>query len=355
MTKEKDDLLIKYEDYCNDIGLTALRIKKLKVMYRLVKRHLKKPLDKLKTEDITKYVTGLNKGNVYFKIDGGELSPTTISDIKKFLKQFFKWLKGEGAYYPDEVKRISVKIAKDKQPKPKETLEIDEVIKLSGAFKNIDYKIAILILFDSGFRINEFTSVTKENLSWENLENGEKCFWIFCPESKTFQRHIPIPLFTNDLKQYFNSASFQAKKPNEPLINVSYETLLRRIKEISAKLFKKKITFHSLRHSSATYWSNELEYLQLCSRMGWSFDSKQAKIYVRRSKKQNIRAGTITFSNKLLEVEKENNELKSRLDEMNDRLEEQSKKLVFMMNKFLNPIMDKMSKEELKELAQKLK
>jgi len=316
MTYKEDKLLQQYEDYCLDAGLTKLRINKLKVMYRMVKRHLKKDLNTLKTQDISEYATSLNKGNVYFRIDGKELSSTTVSDIKKFLKQFFKWLLGEGTYYPDEVKRIIVKIPKDKKPKAKETIDINQVMQLANTFQNIDYKITILILFDSGFRIGEFTSVKKENIKWQKFDDDNSCFFIYCPDSKTFQREIPLPLFTEDLKQYFNSASFQAKANDDPIFNISYESLLRKLKIKSKELFNKNLTFHSLRHSSATYWSNELEYLQLCTRFGWSFDSKQAKIYVRRSKKQNVKAATVTFTNELLDVKKENNDLKERIEHL---------------------------------------
>lgn len=324
----------KYEDFSINRGLTKLRIRKLKVMYRMIYNHLNKSLDKLKKEEIEEYITKINK-DLIKKKDGNPLSSSTKSDIKKFLKQFFKWHKGENAYYPSEVNWIDVKIPKDQKPEPKSTINLDEVKRLAMQFKRIEYKLLILLLFDSGFRINELKSVKKKDLTWEEYDDqGNKCFWIYCNESKTEKRKVPVPLFTEDLQAYFNSAEFQTRSSDELLFDVHYESVLKMLRNRSKKLFNKKITFHSLRHSSATYYAREFDgdIIMLCDRYGWSYGSKQPQIYVRRTGTNQIKSVKKVYSNDLVKVREENANLKQQMEQMKNQIKTVQKSMQQMMD-----------------------
>ncbi len=275
-------------------------------MFNVVSRGITKQFDKLKRDDIEQFLDDLNRDK-FKKIDGNVFSGCTKSDIKKFLKQFFKWYKGNNELYPKEVAWIKTKINKDEKPKEKPVLTKQEVIKLANTFSKPEYRILTLLLWDSGFRIQEMLSVKKQDITWENFYENEKCFWVKCNASKTEERKIPIPQFQEDIKSFMNSSYFQQLKDIDLIFNISYEYYLRKLKENSQSLLGKKVTCHALRHSSATFYARELDgnMNMLAERYGWAYSSDQLKTYIRRSGAYQKQGAKKVFVNELLKVREE--------------------------------------------------
>lgn len=317
----------KYEKFLSNEGLTKLRIKKLKVMFVTIIKGLKHP-EKAQRSDIEKFLEDINKNKIV-KRDGNPYSATTKLDIKKFLKQFYKWLKGNNELYPPEVAWIKLRIAKDELPSEKEVLNPPEIIKLVNSFNDINYRMGILLLFDSGFRISELMSVKNKDLTFEEFDSGNKCFWLACNDSKTFIRKIPVSLFTDEIRDWCKNTDFDNKNKNDLLFNFNPDTLRIYMKEKSFKLFGKKISIHNLRHSSATYYAKILDgnSMALAQRYGWTFSSKQLATYIRRSGAYNKLEAKAVFNTKLSDLKSENEVLKDEISDM--------KKEMLEMKKFL--------------------
>lgn len=317
-----------FESHLFNEGITEKRRNKLKTMLNVVSRGISKEFDKLNRNDIEQFLDNLNRDK-FRKIDGNVFSGCTKSDIKKFLKQFFKWYKGNNEFYPKEVAWIKTKINKDEKPAEKAVLTKQEVIKLANTFSKPEYRILTLLLWDSGFRIMEMLSVKKQDITWERFYENEKCFWIKCNTSKTEERKIPIPQFQEDIKNFMNSSYFQGLKDTDIVFNLSYEYFLRKLKENSKKLLGKKVTCHALRHSSATFYARELDgnMNMLAERYGWAYSSDQLKTYIRRSGAYQKQGAKKVFINELLKVREEMVSLSEKHKELESEVHKLAKAL----------------------------
>lgn len=310
-----------FENHALNEALTDKRIAKLEFVYNLVKRHIHKSLDKLTRKDIEEYLNNLNHNKI-LKQNKQPYSGSTKADIKKFLKQFFKWYKGNNESYPEEVAWIKTRIRKDEKPIKKAIISINDALLLARAFQKLEFYAMTLLLFDSGFRIDELLSVKKKDLTWETYEDTDKCFWIKCNRSKTVTRKIPIPLFTEEIKCFCNSAYVCSLSDEDLLFPVSYDSYRIHMKEKAIKLLKKPITPHALRHSSATYYAKALNgnLFALCQRFGWSFNSDEAKDYVRMSGTYQTQSAKQIFSNKTAELETELRQLREEMSRVQKML-----------------------------------
>lgn len=280
----QDTTWTRFESHLQNKGLTRRRINKLHTMYNITKRILKQKIENSTRKDIEQFVDQLHR-NTTLSEKNKPFSGSTKADLKRFIKQFFKWHKGKNEFFPPEVRWITVRISKDEQPKEKPTLTVEELKKFAYGFNKIEYRIATFILYDSGFRVGELLSAKKRDLTWEPYDEDQHCFWIKCNDSKTEVRKVPIPLFTEELQAFVNSAAYQHVSDDAPLFNIRYSNLIQRYKDCSKKVLGKIITPHALRHSSATYYAREYDgnLPMLAERYGWTFSSEQLKTYIRRS------------------------------------------------------------------------
>lgn len=329
-----ETLWLEYAKHMQNEGVTKLRLKKLKVMFVTISRGIT-DLQTATREDIERYLDKITNDKLSKK-DGNPFSATTKLDIKKFLKQFYKWLRGKNEFYPPEVSWIKLRISKDELPPEKEILTPEEIIKLSNNFQNNELRMAILLLFDSGFRINELMSCKKNDLTFEGFDDKDKdikCFWLYCRDSKTFDRKIPVQLFTDDIKSWLNTESFKSKNDSVPLFAINPDSLRLHMKKKCLKLFGKSISIHNLRHSSATYYAKEFSgnSMMLAQRYGWTFNSKQLATYIRRSGAYHKIGAKQVFNNKLSDIEQENKHLKDRLNEQEQEMKDIKEMLKGMM------------------------
>lgn len=300
----------KFESHLLNEGLTSKRITKLNLLYRTAERGIKN-FEKATKEEITQFIDKLNKDK-FRKLDGTKYSGNTKSDIKKFIKQLWKWLEGDNEQYPKKVSWIRTRIGKDEKPTEKEYLSLEELRKFVLSFQKLEYRIAVLILFDSGFRISELLSVKKKDLTFESF-GEDKCFWIKCNDSKTEIRKVPIPLFTEDIQSFYNSLSFQNLKDDDKLFSFKYGSFTKWLRDKSLKILGKKITPHCLRHSSATHYAKEYEgdSMLLADKYGWAYNSKELNTYIRRSGTRQNRGAKKVFNNELMKLRKEHEQLKA--------------------------------------------
>ncbi|MFH1916859.1 MAG: tyrosine-type recombinase/integrase [Nanoarchaeota archaeon] len=314
---EPDALWLSFKRrYIQNKGLTKLRIDKLLQMYGTCNRGIGKPLDQANREDIERFVDALHEDR-FVQVDGDPYSGSSKSDIKKFLKQFYKWLRGDGEFFPPEVRWIKTNIGKDEKPKEKPVINKEEALLLAKRFTKTQYRILTLLLFDSGFRISEMMSVKKRNITFDAYDDQHnKCFWVTCTESKTELRTIPVPLFTKELSDYFNSTAYNTLDDDAELFNISYECFNKMLKRYSVELFNKKVSPHALRHSSATLYSRLLDgnMNEIAQRYGWSLASQELKTYIRNSGAYQKSTAKKVYSNEVLKLRDENVSMREELD-----------------------------------------
>lgn len=313
-------LWTRYRAHLLNIGVTERRIHKLQTMFIAVDRGLEGRIEKASKEDIQAFVTGLHQ-ETFTRKDGKPYSGSTQSDIKKFLKQFYKWLE-DSDIYPDRVRWIKTGIAKDKKPKQKRTVSLQEVSKLASKFKRLEYRYVTLVLFDSGFRIEELLSAKKKDLEWKPYDDNESCWWIKCNTSKTFTRSVPIPLFTDEITAYTKSPAYLSQTDEEPLFPISYRVYYNTLRQTAQEVIGEPIAPHHLRHSSATHYAVLLEgnVPLLASRYGWSFNAPELQTYVRESGSYQKTSVKKVFENEMSQMKAELERLKTREAEQEQKL-----------------------------------
>lgn len=310
--KPKDELWDRFYKHLLNEQLTRLRIRKLKSMYSIISLNL--DLAAAGRPEIEQFLDDLNINKIR-KYDNKPYSGNTKVDIKKFLKQFYKWLRGNNETYPAEVSWIKTRIAKDEKPKKRPVAELKDIIKIVQGFEKYDYRIMTLLLFDSGFRIQEMISCKKKDLTWAEFDEDDKCFWIKCNISKTFPRNVPVPLFTAEINAFFHSSYYQAKEDNDSLFKVHYEGYLHALAKHSKRVVGIPLTPHCLRHSSATFYAKEYagNVPLLAQRYGWSYSAKELQVYVRESGAYNKEGAKISYRNEVSKLREENERLKVEL------------------------------------------
>jgi len=326
---EKSDIWTRFENDCHNRGLTKNRMDKLRVMRNMVQRGLPCGLEKAKESDIRDFVNRLHRDD-FTKTNGEPYSGSSKSDAKKFLKQFYKWKDGDRGRYPDKVAWIQTSISKDEQPEEKRVLTLKETHKIAQAMPDAEHKAIVYILFDSGFRISELLSVKKRDFELDEYDEGEEAYWVRCRNSKTYNRRIPLPLFTQELNEFVSSGYYQALEPGDSLVSKSYDAIRMMLKRTSKDVLDEAVTPHNFRHSSATYYARELgDHYAMCDRYGWSYNSDVPKEYIRRSGKRQRDTAKKVANNKLQktnkrvdELEQENQRITKQMNELRELIDE---------------------------------
>jgi integrase len=295
----------------------------------MVQRGLPCDLADAEESDIRDFVNRLHRDE-FTKTNGDPYSGSSKSDAKKFLKQFFKWKDGDRGRYPDKVAWIRTKISKDEQPEEKRVLTLKETHKLAQAMPDAEHKAIVYILFDSGFRISELLSVKVRDFELDEYEDGEEAYWIRCRDSKTYNRKIPLPLFTKELNEFTSSGYYQARDAEDKLVSKTYDAIRMMLKRKSKDVLGEGVTPHNFRHSSATYYARELgDHYAMCDRYGWSYNSDVPKQYIRRSGKRQRDTAQKVAQNKVQEtqqrveeLEEENTRIKQQVDELRELVDE---------------------------------
>jgi integrase len=321
--------------------VTARRIEKLHYMWSMTERGIGTDFQSVGRDKIEAFLNKLNR-NEFHKLNGKLYSGSAKSDQKKFLKQLFKWLRGNNDAYPPEVAWIKTKIGKDEKPKKKDVLTLEELKRFCQTLSKPEHRIMVYLMFDCGFRIDELLSVRKIDPTWELFDPKTKecCFWIKCNRSKTIPRKVPVPLFTEDIRLFKNSAFFSGKKDTDPLFDLSYSgvrmELLRNCKRFYGVDKQghplKLITPHCLRHSSVTYYAVEYDgdTVMLAQRYGWTYSAQELQVYVRDSGTRERQGVKKIEAGKMEELQQENKLLSDRLAAQEQAIRDLQQSIAFM-------------------------
>lgn len=254
------------------IGRCLKYISELKIL----SQWFNKPFDEVTEKDMEKLIENLEENKYKVKTRNGKIrdySEKTKLDFKKDLKKFYKWLLGENEKYFALTSWIDTHEEMQEIP----ALTRAEIEKMADACNTRD-KAIVMVLFDSGARIQEFLNLRIGDLTKKQEENY---YMIRIKHSKTKPRTISIPMCTTALDNWL-AIHPEKDNPNAQLFPLSYDAVRMLLKRIGRKILKKEINPHLFRHSSATYYCHKLNQYQLCYRYGWSMASSQPARYIDR-------------------------------------------------------------------------
>jgi Phage integrase family len=200
-----------------------------------------------------------------------------MGGASKAIKKFWKWKDGNNSQYPDLVEWIDVSVKVKEIP----ALSRKEIESLVDGTPSIRLKALIMVLFDSGARIEELLNVRlkEEHVTWKPELD---CYTIRLEFSKTKPRTVSLPLASRHLRAWLQV--HPAKENSESqLFPIQYDAIRTSLYRLATRVLQKRVTPHILRHSSATYFANKLNHYQLCNRYGWTMSSDQVNRYIDRA------------------------------------------------------------------------
>ncbi len=276
------------------------------------------------------------------------LAHDTANDFKIIIKRLIKFIYGEG----DKYQELAGWIRNEDKIKEVPAITREEIDKLANA-SNTRNRALILVLFDSGARIEEFLNIRIGDLT-KKQEDGRSYYQIRIKHSKTKPRTISVPMCTEVIDAWLSIHPDYAN-PQAQLFPVTYDGVRMLLKKLGNKILKKNIYPHLFRHSSATYYCNRLNQYQLCYRYGWSMTSKQPQRYIdREGINEEKTAETVHFDD-LNKLRQENRKLQESLTMLKTEQDKMMKE--FERRNKLDPVLDEIfsNKKIVEILARELK
>lgn len=310
------------------IGLA--RCSKYAIDLRRISSWLDKSFKLVLQSDMEKFITSLENDKLK-KLNGENFSENTKVDLKKTIKKFYKWLLGNNERYPDIVSWIDTY----SEVKEIRALTREEIEKMADRTISLRDKIIIMMLFDSGARIEEFL-----NLRLRNIMKKEDYYMIRIEHSKTKPRTISVPMCTKLIEEWL-SVHPDKNNQNAQFMPIAYDNLRMMLRRLGERVLKKSVNPHLFRHSSATYYCNKLSQFQLCYRYGWAMSSKEPARYIDREGIHEQETAKIIKNDEISSVQKKNQEMNEELS----RLKSQYGQMENVMQK-INDFMSVLSKNK---------
>jgi integrase len=276
-----------------------------------------KPFDAVTVRDMEKVIGSLEEDKYKAMGADGErrnYSDNSKLDFKKAIRKLFRWLHGESKKFYDLTSWIDMHETQQEIP----ALSREEVERMANECDTRD-KTIILVLFDSGARIEELMNVRLGDIT--KKEDGGY-YMLRIRISKTKPRTISVPICTQVLDNWLGIHPDKGN-PSALLFPVEYDAVRMMLRRVGARILKKHVYPHLLRHSSATYYCHKLNQYQLCYRYGWSMASAQPARYIDREGIREEETAELIRTddvNKLKKAVQETNENYARLREENESL-----------------------------------
>lgn len=318
---DNKELMKRFIDDCL-IGKTVIGKRKKKICPATCLKHLhalgvlcrsiSKSFYSVTQEDMEGFVRQL-ENNHLLKKNGMHYSDDTKASIKKTIKKFWKWKDGDNKAYPELVEWIDTYVSVRDVP----ALRREEVEKMIEYASGPRDKALIMVLFDSGARVEELLNVRlkKEHLFWKD---DLKCYMIRLEYSKTKPRTISLPLSRSFVKSWLEIHPAK-DNPQAQLFPMTYPALKMVIYRLGKKAVGKRVTPHILRHSSATYYANRLKNpYKLCYRYGWTMASDMVNRYLDREGIMEHETAELVKADEISAASKQNQRLTEELSLMKE-------------------------------------
>lgn len=177
-------------------------------------------------------------------------SSRSLDKYREYLGHFFAWAHEEGYIQTNPSKNIT---AIKHEEKPREFLTQIELEYIRKSCASIKEKAIIEFLYSTGCRVSELTNVKKEDINW-----NEKSVHLFGKGKKHRVSFINAKAQIA-LQEYLNSRSddcdylfVSSRKPYRQMHKDGIEKIVRNISDRAFKSTGKRITPHTLRHTTAT-------------------------------------------------------------------------------------------------------
>jgi len=281
-------------------------------LMKMANEWFKKDLDKITQPDMEKFVLDMDKGKIQTQF-GTPYSSDKKSNIRKFIRKFYKYLLGDGRHYPELVDWIDTS---KKESQIEAVPGLDQgVWKIVELIPEIKKKALVWATFDSGFREGEILNCSIKDV--EKRQDG--VFYLTCRHSKTRPRTVSLP-YSSELLGRWLEIHPKKDDPNAQLWQTSRVMLYKTVKLYAKKALNQNVTVHMLRHTSATFYAPKLDRVAFCKRFGWSYNSPSPDRYIDFAKVNENKVVEMVKGEKIQDLKKELDEFKIRNQALTDQM-----------------------------------
>ena len=315
------------------------RLEKYAIYIKKLAIDLDKDLDKVTPKEMEDYIYNLERNKIKSYQKEANYSEASKIDIKMILIKFYKYL-SQVLDKPELIKLIDwIDTSFKREEIP--ALSREEIEKLAEAC-NPMYKSLILLLFDSGARIEEFLNITLGDLT-----KKDDYYMLRIRYSKTKPRTISIPMYTTILENWLKMHP-KKNDPSARLFDLDYDAIRMEFRRKGNRIIGKRVNPHLLRHSSATYYANKLSHFQMCNRYGWSMSSRMPSVYIDRNGIEEEKVAEIIQYDEISSVKKENKQLREDMELVKDSISGLDDLLPYFKAMIKNPKIKEFIKQEIK-------
>lgn len=198
--------------------------------------------------------------SAYHKSMALEYSPTTVAYSARILRNFFGFWHGrrEIDFSPKEIIPIRFIAADREVVTPHDFDDMIEALSIEGSFKELQKRLVVRLLWDTGMRVSELCDMTLESISSELTKDGLRSAKVRSRKSLR-HNHVVWSKETDELlTQYLgirvcmetkSDALLIGERLNKQLTNRSIQRWIREICDMA--MLDKQITPHSFRHGKA--------------------------------------------------------------------------------------------------------
>lgn len=259
---------------------------------------VKKDLDQVTIDDMQRFIEALEGGQIlsrkrfitgrgYFT-RGAPVSPRYAVEIKMNIRRYYKYLLGNCVTYPALVDWIDV----SNRRKEVQALTPAQVQQLIDHARTVRDRALIQTLFDGGFRLGELLNIRLQHVTFREVDKGQRCFFLRAPYSKTIPRTVVLPMpdstkwITYWLQEHPAKPTMQddgtlaTDSPDAQLFPMTANSVHTVFSTLAKAVLGRHVWPHLMRHTSATYWANKLDYFKFCKRFGWTMTSAMPRVYI---------------------------------------------------------------------------
>lgn len=281
--------------------------------------NFKKPINKKSLEDFKERLAN----DQIKKRDGGNYSSASKEDYMEIASRLLIWkFRSKINSWGSDTKTFQEWFKIKAQKKTPEILTEEEVNKLINACRNPTEKFLIAVLTDAGVRAGEFI-----NIRFEDIIEPTQSFPYYKIDikeeySKTEGRIIGLYLkhSTEAIRDYLKECDKSDLK--KQVFSHTYDNTRVFLRRLGVRALNRSIHFHLFRKTSATFYASKLNRQQLCIRYGWKFSSEMPDVYIKRAGIQEDEIKEKFVNTDFQKLEKENQELNTKMGLIREQLEE---------------------------------
>ena len=281
-----------------------------------------KSFDKLTHTDLQDCLERLQMNQIV-TIRGVPYKERTKQDYCKIFRQFGRWLFTKSEY---ERKFEGFTYTIRGRPNERIVFPLDVITKIAGKAPLSEWRTAIMVLFISGARPEEFANVRWRDIEWDEKK---KVYWIdirfekgrYGLGGRSFPRKVDLPHCTDVLKSHIAQ---HRKEPGQPAFDINMDSLRNWLGKYSKdEMNFSGVNIYTLRRSAVAFWGPlyrwQLDPMRY--RFGWTAQqaAKEIETYMPRTKDTLALGSELAHQEKIVDLTQQNEMMHAEVKALKDQ------------------------------------